>query len=288
MVNVKDESVECLKDYWKDTRLLRSEGKWNDKQSMFWDMRADRYAIEVSNDNDDRYVASVLSLLDEAGFKPKGKRVLDIGSGPGTLALPLSRMGAKVTALDISAKMLLKLEENAGKEGIRSIETIHASWHGFDLDCMGLRGRFDLVIASMTPAVSDVTALDKMMEASRGLCFYSGFLGRRWDKSYYDLYKSLYGEEFSDMVTGFHIPFMYLYLLGYRPLVKVYRDVWSTDEPVDEMADMVLGFFDLRRKTEACDKEAIKRYLAMRASNGLYHSETSVIGGMMVWYCGRT
>ncbi len=46
----------------------------------------------------------------------KGKKVLDIGSGTGRAALTLARLGAVVTAVDISKAMLSHLEKKAQKE----------------------------------------------------------------------------------------------------------------------------------------------------------------------------
>jgi len=280
---IEKESIECITDYWNGIGEANGGSPGHDKQATFWDMRADNYARNVSNDMQNKNVAAVIELLGSAGFKPEGKSVLDIGSGPGTLALPLARMGAKVTALDISANMLQKLEEKASKEKIASIKTVHASWHDVDLDSPGFRKKFDLVIASMTPAVSDVRTFDKIMGASRGLCYYSGFLKMRWDIAYYDLYKALFNEEYKDMVTGFYVPFMYLYTRGYRPIMRLYKDVWSTDDPIDEMAETIYGFFSHRKEPGEGARDVIKKYLAQKSNNGTYHAETNVFTGIMAW-----
>lgn len=280
---IEKESIECIKDYWSSLGGMNSGRPGHDKQATFWDMRADNYARNVSNDTGNKNVAAVIELLGSAGFVPNGKSVLDIGCGPGTLALPLARMGAKVTALDISASMLQKLEEKAKEENLASIKTVHASWHDADLNGLGFRKKFDLVIASMTPAVSDVRTLDKMMVASRGLCYYSGFLNRQWDIAYYDLHRALFNEEFKDMVTGFYVPFMYLYARGYRPIMRLYKDVWSTDDTIEEMAETIYGFFGQRKEPGEGARDVIKKYLAERSNNGTYHAETNVVTGIMAW-----
>jgi SAM-dependent methyltransferase len=52
-------------------------------------------------------------------------RVLDAGAGTGFLSLSLARLGHRVTALDLSAGMLARLREVAGREGL-AIEVVEA------------------------------------------------------------------------------------------------------------------------------------------------------------------
>jgi SAM-dependent methyltransferase len=66
------------------------------------------------------WAATLASLL-PAG----GAHVLDVGAGTGFLSLAAARLGYKVTALDISARMLCRLEESAAREGL-SVEVVCA------------------------------------------------------------------------------------------------------------------------------------------------------------------
>lgn len=61
--------------------------------------------------------------------KAKGaKTFLDIGSGCGTLAIPLARAGRSVTALDSSKAMIDLLKEDISKLRIKGIKPVLASW----------------------------------------------------------------------------------------------------------------------------------------------------------------
>lgn len=288
---IEKENAECLIDLWNGIAEERQKEAafWSNRknQATFWDKRADGYTRNVSSDEKDRKVAAILELLETAGFKPEGKKVLDIGSGPGTLALPLARMGARVVALDVSENMLKNLEERAAREGLKSIETIHRPWQDVDLETETFGEKFDLVIASMTPAMSDAKAFMKMMSVSRDLCYYSGFIKRTWDTAYYELYKALFHEEYKDHAMGFQIPFMYLYSMGYRPFIKLNKETWVADETVDETVETISTFFSQSKEVSPDVKETIKKYLTERAYNGNYHAETSVFTGMMAWKVDR-
>ena len=71
-------------------------------------------------------VASSSLILDRAGLAP-GMRVLDVGSGPGRIAIPAARRvgpTGQVVALDIQPAMLQRLEERGAAEGLKNIQTI--------------------------------------------------------------------------------------------------------------------------------------------------------------------
>ena len=284
---IEKENTECLIDIWNGIAEERQKEAafwdYRKNQATFWDKRADGYTRNVSSDGKDRNVAAILELLETAGFKPEGSSVLDIGSGPGTLALPLARLGARVVALDVSENMLKNLGERSAREGLKSIETIHASWQDVDLEMQPFKEKFDLVVASMTPAMSDANAFMRMMGVSRGLCYYSGFIKRTWDTAYYELYRALFNEEYKDRAMGFQIPFMYLYSMGYRPNIKLNKDTWVVDETVDETVETIGTFFSQSKEMSPDMKETIKKYLTERAHNGSYHAETNVFTGMMAW-----
>lgn len=224
-----------------------------------------------------------MGLIKGTGLELDGAEVLDIGCGPGTLAIPLAEMGSNVTALDISAEMLKHLEMRIADAGLPSIKTIKSSWSDIDIDALGFSSRFDLVIASMTPGINSPESFDKMMQASRKVCYYSNFVSRKWDVSYYELYQTLFGEKFGDGGYGFHIPFMYLYSMGYHPTIKLSKRAWKRDESIESMVETVSGFFSGRKDVDDEMKARMRKYFEERAENGKYGSTSESITGMMVW-----
>ena len=51
--------------------------------------------------------------------------VLDVGAGPGLLALPMAKMCKHVTALDGASEMLRYLKQNAEREGVSHITYVN-------------------------------------------------------------------------------------------------------------------------------------------------------------------
>ncbi|MGV1100172.1 class I SAM-dependent methyltransferase [Thiovibrio sp. JS02] len=136
---------------WQEARATKS---WQKKKSSDWDKRAASFA---QRNVDSPFVSTFLAHL---RLKPEWS-VLDVGCGPGTLALPLAQRTRKITAVDYSAAMLAELAQRARAAGLANIETIQASWSD-DWQQLGIP-RHDVVIASRSLSVDDLAgALAKL------------------------------------------------------------------------------------------------------------------------------
>lgn len=248
----------------------------------FWNKRSENYANNTGKDKRGKKTDDILAFLDECGFNPESSRVLDIGCGPGTLSLPLARLGADVTSLDISSGMLDRLKDAVKKEAL-PIDIIEWSWWTADIDKLGFRNEFDLVIASMTPGIRDVENFDRMMACSKNLCYYSNFLRRGEDKAYRDIRTSILGEKSENNMNGIIYPFMYLYLLGYMPLVRINHSEWEEETDWREAADRAIEFIGRGCDFDDETKEKIMDYYQNASPDGMYRSESDVYTGMMVW-----
>jgi ubiquinone/menaquinone biosynthesis C-methylase UbiE len=277
---IQGENSRYWTEYWKQAV---SHGKnRGPMQAGFWDNRAGQFAKKPAGRKEDR-LAAALDLIGQTGLEIDGAAVLDIGAGTGALAVPLAKMGARVTAVDFSSEMLRHLSMRAKEEKAPIDRMVHVSWDEVDLDDLGFRKNFDLVIASMTPAVQTPDTFGLMLEAARGVCYYSGWIDRQWDPAYHELYRMLFNEEFRQNSHGFPYPFMYLYMNGYRPIVRIRQDVWNGEETIEEMVDTVAGFFSTTKEIDEPMKARMRDYFTTRATDGKYSSKTMATTGMMVW-----
>jgi SAM-dependent methyltransferase len=131
---------------WRDSRLKRS---CRSKGRKDWDRKAPSFAKRNMGSS---YIERLLRAIDPAA----GDTVLDVGSGPGTLALPLAGMVRQVTAIDFSTGMLEELRASAGRQGIDNIVTVHASWED-DWQELGIEPH-DIAVASRSLSVDDLGA----------------------------------------------------------------------------------------------------------------------------------
>ena len=270
--------VECWKKATGDALNILDEGG----MAEFWNKRSENYANNIDKGKRKKKTDEILKFLEESGFNPEGSRVLDIGCGPGTLSLPLARLGAEVTSLDISSGMLDRLRDVVKKESL-PVEVIECSWWTADIDELGFRNEYDLVIASMTPGIRDVDHFDTMMACSKNLCYYSNFLRRGEDKAHRDIRNSILGENSANNMNGLIYPFMYLYLSGYKPSVRINHSEWNEETDWKEAADRAIEFIGRGRDFDDETKEKIRDYYQNASVDGIYRSESDVYTGMMVW-----
>ena len=120
--------------------------------------------------------------------------VLDIGCGPGVLAIPLASKVRSVVMLDPSRAMLDLAEAHAESRGLTNLISLNEAWEDTDLAKLG---EVDYVIASYSLAMRDLrAAIEKMNAVARKGVYLYWFNGvTTWEKISADLRPVIYGDE---------------------------------------------------------------------------------------------
>jgi len=84
---------------------------------MPWDLVSAAYAEEVVP-MFERYARDALRLANVES----GQHIVDVATGPGTLAFQAARLGARVSAIDFSPEMIKHLQSRAAREGVDAID----------------------------------------------------------------------------------------------------------------------------------------------------------------------
>ncbi len=84
-----------------------------------------------------QYPPRLIELLADAAGLHGGSRVLDLGAGPGHVALPLAAYVAEVVAVDVEREMLDRIEAPNVRTVVGRAEDVDASWGRFDLVTAG-------------------------------------------------------------------------------------------------------------------------------------------------------
>jgi len=170
MCDSQDSPVELPLDWnvlWKqDYRRRRSA---SDDLPNYWNRRAPSFARRGQGSP---YTEAFLALM---APEPHWS-VLDMGCGPGTLAIPLAGLVQRVTAVDFSEVMIERLVQGCAEQGLQNVRAIHGGWED-DWDRAGI-GLHDVAIASRSLIVEDLEeALLKLDRSARHRVYLSFQVG---------------------------------------------------------------------------------------------------------------
>jgi SAM-dependent methyltransferase len=125
----------------------------------YWDRRAPSF---TNPSVEDGYTEPFLNILNA---EPDWT-VLDVGCGPGTLAIPLAEKVRGITAIDFAPAMIELLDARCRRAGIKNIATHVTGWED-DWSSLGIQPH-DCAIASRSLVVDDLqSALDKLNNFAR-------------------------------------------------------------------------------------------------------------------------
>lgn len=177
-------------EIWKERQDLHDTSKRSDEATHNWDKRenAERYDRNAMSEYDDRVQRTIASLP-----LSRESRVLDIGAGPGVLALPIAPLVRGVTAVEPGAGMVEVLQRHAERDGTRNIACVQKTWEDID-PALDLDPPYDIVIASLSLTMHDIRdALQKMDAVSSGSVHLFWFADMPfWEKMYADLFPLLH------------------------------------------------------------------------------------------------
>ncbi|AET64586.1 class I SAM-dependent methyltransferase [Methanothrix harundinacea] len=152
-------------------------------------------------------------------------RVLDIGAGPGTLAIPFAQRVKHVTAVEPAKGMVLVLQEKMAEEQVSNIEIVQKRWEDVNV-ADDLKTPYDVVIASFSLGMADIRgAIEKMIAsaAKGGTIYLYHFAGEtHWDRDCRDLWPRLHGREYQPGPKS-DVLYNVLYSMGIYPSVRTFR-----------------------------------------------------------------
>ncbi|MBP2144938.1 ubiquinone/menaquinone biosynthesis C-methylase UbiE [Methanofollis sp. W23] len=256
-------------DVWKELYNENLHCRGSDECASIWESRERaRDFLNRSLDNPERILNIITTLPVESGT-----RVLDIGAGPGTLAVPLAGVAAHVTAVEPADGMAEVMTEYAEKEGLTNLSVVRKRWEDLD-PAVDLDGRFDVVVASYSLGMPDIrAAIEAMCKVSSRWVYLYWFAGTTtWEQAQIDLWPALHGTEYRQGPKA-DVLFNVLYSMGICPNVQTSRMAHTRTFPD---LDTAVAEFRAQYRVETPAQERVLRdYLARTlTTNGgtLLHS----------------
>lgn len=97
-------------------------------------------------------------ILDEFGVEFNDKTLVDIGCGSGVYTLYLARFCKNILAIDVSDKMLEKLNSSALEFNIKNIQTLHLGFDDFKS-----KSKFDIAFLTMSPSLKTKNDFERFL-----------------------------------------------------------------------------------------------------------------------------
>ena len=156
---------------WQDTwNKMREERVGKPKVSYddaFFKKSAQDFSQRVKS-NDYEFGRKATQILKQ--ILDHNSEVLEIGTGPGTLTIPLATMVKKIVGIEFSERNLAQLKANLKDNGLNNVEIVQENWENTNDD--EIKDKFDLTVCShFLWQIEDIEGLLKRMEnASKKYC----------------------------------------------------------------------------------------------------------------------
>ncbi|WP_300673350.1 bifunctional 2-polyprenyl-6-hydroxyphenol methylase/3-demethylubiquinol 3-O-methyltransferase UbiG [Desulfoluna sp.] len=230
---MKANTAERWNDVWSKQVRKHNEIIQNDCGSQWQDRTAAKRFWEMTRKNMDHRLERTLSGFDLSA----NSRILDVGAGPGNLAIPMACRFAQVTAVEPAEGMTDLLTDHARAAGRTNIHLVQKRWE--EVCCeTDLLPPYDLVIASFSLGMENMkAAIEKMVHVSSRYVCLLWFAGETaWDKHSQYLWKTLHNTPYTPMPRCDTL-YNLLYQMGIYPNMEVFTI--DHDTVYDSLADAV-------------------------------------------------
>lgn len=218
-------------EVWKDLYEKNVETRGRGECSTVWESKKKAEEFLAQSDKNPDRINRVIERLRPGPLS----KVLDIGAGPGTLAVPIAGLAGQVTAVEPATGMAEVMKEYAARQGISNLTVIQKRWEDID-PATDLDGPYDIVFASHSLGMPDIRkAIEKMTTVASRQIFLFWFGGvTSWERPMVDLWPELHGKMYTPGPKA-DILFNVLWSMGITPNMssgeldhaKLYPDITS-------------------------------------------------------------
>jgi SAM-dependent methyltransferase len=268
---------------WNDVwhaQMIRHLKQLPKECTAYWQSKED--ALEYFN-RAKKNPGQVEQILQNLPLTPESL-VLDIGAGPGSMAIPMSAKVAHVTAVEQADGMMAVLMDRINEHDISNITCVKKRWEDVKI-IRDLAGPYDIVIASHS-----LSCLPDIKVAIQAMCVAS----RKWvyifwnagipssDQTRIDLWPLLHGDAWwigpkTDVL--YHL----LYDMGIYPNVKSEQREYIQDYPD---IDTAVAIYGKEFEVSTPEQETILReYLQLKLQRaGDKYILRSRVQSVMLWW----
>lgn len=266
-------NIEMIMDLWKPRANNTKAGVewWNGNAEKFSSMELPTADNSIG-----------MRIIERERMIKSGSTMLDVGCGGGRFSFALDSVGVNVTGTDFSPKMIKQAEKHQAQTGSKAHFSVD-NWHTLSLKEKDWVGKFDLVLANMTPAVVSAETFLKLSEASRNWVLM--VKPTRRTNSVLDELNKLVGADQDTKARDETMAYAFdlLWFMGCCPRLEYENQVWDSNLPLDKaVEEYTLRISSMNELTEE-NTNSIRTYLESIAADGIVHeiAHTTIVA--MYW-----
>lgn len=246
-------------------------GRPDEDSEEFWDQKSGWFYNRTEKNAADFSKEFVFTLIKERNLLTAQLTVLDIGCGTGRHLYEFSRFTHNLTGTDISSKILSYAKERL--KHIPEAKLVHGNW----IELFSREKEFDLVFASMTPAIASIESLKRMSFISKKYCMLERFIYRK--NSVQEEIEKMCGKTVfrshhnnKDYVYGV---WNILWNLDYLPEVFFDKRIQLAEHTIEEIME--------DSECSGTEKDKIVQFLKTKEKNGKIESTEIIVKTVILW-----
>ncbi len=253
---------------WKEMRQERMKKPKVSYDDEFFKKSAKDFSerIKLNNYEFGRKTTEILDEVIDDNFE-----VLEIGTGPGTLTIPLAKKVKKITGIEFAERNIKNLKSNLKEQNLSNVEIVNKKWE--KIEDNEIKEKLDLVICShFLWQIKDVDSLLKRMEnASKRYCSIIQPCGR--DETVKEIFEKISNQSYTGQFEPDADYFAYVILREWGRLVNVKYFDYTFERNMEEQVRNIASFIGRFYEVDAVLEKRIKNYLLEVSEDGIYREE---------------
>ena len=254
-------------------KIMQREDREENQEDLekIWDNKSEWFFNRTEKKQENFSNRLVFKIIKEKKLLNENSKVLDIGCGTGRHLLEFSKITSHITGTDISSRMLDYAKEKL--KNVNEAKFIHGNW----MKNFTKEKEFDLVFASMTPAISKIEHIKRMCLISKNYCMMERFVYYR-DPIREEIEKML-GRKLNKLHSN-HKEYTYglwniVWNLGYFPEIYLDKYISETEKTMIDYMEQIICTDDEENK--------IIEFLKGKEKNGKIMSKEYVVKAIILW-----
>nr|WP_253299367.1 methyltransferase domain-containing protein [Paenibacillus barcinonensis] len=197
-----------------------------------------------------------MGWIENQGVTFEGASVLDIGAASGIFTIPFAEKGAAVTAVEPSTLLVSLMKETIPADLQNNITIVSERFEEISIQDKGWEKQYDIVFASMCPAMSNWETIEQAINCARKYVYVSMMAGIK-EHTLMDELRTLLGMEVPYKAGDMAYLQQLLYLKGYSYTMIVTREINDFEITVEELIEKLpewLHTYDMPNDAAALSK----------------------------------